>query len=124
MIAADYPLPNTTGAADSNNNYFRTRPETQDLYQPEGRIDQYFSEKYRMFVRYTHSDFYGHFDQLIPGSTIRGRRRQRPERGLALDNVFVLGGTKVLDIRYGLTWFREFENYDNSGFDLSTLGLG
>ena len=122
-IAGYYPLPNTTGAADSTNNYFRTRPETQDLYQPEGRIDQYFSEKYRMFVRYTHSDFYGHFDQLIPGSTIRGRRRQRPERGLAVDNVFVLGGTKVLDIRYGLTWFREFENYDNSGYDLSTFGF-
>jgi len=123
MIANDYPLPNTSGAADASNNYFRTRPETQNLYQPEGRVDQYFSEKHRMFVRYTHSNFYGHFDQYIPGSTIRGRDRQRPEKGLAMDNVFVLGGTKVLDVRYGFTWFRELEYYDNSGWDLTTFGL-
>ncbi len=123
MIASDYPAPNTTGAADSTNNYFRIRPETQNLYQPEGRVDQYFSEKHRMFVRWTQSNFYGHFDQLIPGSTIRGRDRQRPEKGLAVDNVFVFGGNKVLDIRYGFTWFRELEYYDNSGWDLSTFGF-
>ncbi len=123
MVAGLYPAANSPGSADGTSNYFRTRPETQNLYQPEGRLDHYFSEKHRMFARYTRSDFYGHFDQLIPGSDVRGRRRERPHRGVAVDNVFVLGSGMVLDVRYGFTWFKEFENYDNSGYDLTKFNL-
>ncbi len=123
MVADLYPLPNSPGNADGTNDYFRTRPETQDLYQPEGRVDHYFNERHRMFARYTHSDFKGHMDQYIPGSTIRGRRRQRPHRGVALDNVFVLGSGLVLDVRYGFTWFQEYQSFDNQGFDLTKLGF-
>jgi hypothetical protein len=123
LIAGLYPLPNAAGSADGTDNFFRTRPEKQDLYQPEGRVDHYFSERHRMFARYTHSDFHGHFDQIIPGSDIRGRRRRRPHRGFALDNVFVLGSGTVLDVRYGFTWFQEFEDYDNQGYDLTKLGF-
>jgi hypothetical protein len=82
-----YPEPNTAGTADFLNNYSRTRQDTQDLYQPMIRVDHNFSEKWRMFACYSHSDFYGHFDKLIADSTVRGRLRQRPHRGAALDNV-------------------------------------
>jgi hypothetical protein len=123
LVAGYYPAPNTPGGADGQNDYFRTRPETQNLYQPEGRVDHYFNEKHRMFARYTHSDFFGHFDQIVAGSTVRGRRRQRPHRGVALDDVYVLGGATVLDVRYGFTWFREYQAFDNQGWDLTKFGF-
>jgi len=118
-----FPAPNTAGTADGLNNYARTRQDTQDLYQPIARVDHNFSEARRMFARYSHSDFYGHFDQLIAGSSVRGRQRRRPHRGVALDNVFVLSPRTVLDVRYGFTWFQEFQSFDNMGWNLSEFGF-
>ncbi|MEZ5354480.1 MAG: carboxypeptidase regulatory-like domain-containing protein [Bryobacteraceae bacterium] len=118
-----YPLPNAAGTPDFTNNYSRTRQDTQDLYQPVARIDHNFSESHRMFARYSQSDFFGHFDELVAGSTVRGRGRQRPHRGFALDNVFVLNPSMVLDVRYGFTWFKEFQTFDNIGWDLTEFGL-
>ncbi len=118
-----FPAPNAAGTRDGLNNYSRTRQDTQDLYQPVARLDHVFSEKRRMFARYSHSTFHGHFDNLVEGSNARGRRRQRPHRGLALDHVAVLSPQTVLDVRYGLTWFREFESFDNIGWDLREFGF-
>ncbi|MEK7404247.1 MAG: hypothetical protein AAB225_03990, partial [Acidobacteriota bacterium] len=118
-----FPPPNTAGTRDFQNNYSRTRQDTQDLYQPVARMDHNFSEKHRMFGRYSHSQFYGHFDELVSGSNVRGRRRQRPHRGVALDNVFLLTPQSVLDVRYGFTWFREWESFDNIGWNLSEFGF-
>jgi hypothetical protein len=118
-----YPDPNTTGTPDGQNNYALTRQENQDLYQPVTRVDQNFSERHRMFVRYSQSDFFGHFDKLVPGSDVRGRIRRRPHRGVAADNVFVLSNSMVLDVRYGFTWFQEYQSFDNIGWDLKELGF-
>jgi hypothetical protein len=118
-----YPQPNTTGTRDGQNNYARTRQDQQKLTQPMVRIDQNFSPSHRMFVRYSHSDFNAHFDELVPGSKVRGRIRARPHRGMALDNVFVLSNSMVLDVRYGFTWFEEFQSYDNIGWDLKEFGM-
>jgi hypothetical protein len=118
-----YPEPNAAGTVDGQNNYQRTRQDTQDLYQPLARVDHNFSEKHRLFARYSHSDFFGHFDNLVAGSNVRGRRRRRPHRGVALDQTFVVSPQQVLNVRYGFTWFNEFESFDNIGFDLREFGL-
>lgn len=118
-----FPAPNQAGTADFQNNYARTRQDTQDLYQPVMRVDHHVSEKYRMFGRYSQSKFDGRFDDLVAGSDVRGRIRQRPHKGFALDNVAVLSPQMVLDVRYGLTWFREFETFKNIGWDLKEFGF-
>lgn len=122
-IMGYYPDPNTAGTVDFQNNYSRTRQDGQDLYQPIVRVDHNFSEKHRMFARYTHSDFNGRFDELISGSDVRGRMRQRPHRGIAMDKVWVASPRLVVDVRYGLTWFREFETFRNIGWDLKEFGF-
>jgi hypothetical protein len=122
-ILGYYPEPNAAGTPDGLNNYQRTRQDTQDLYQPIARLDHNFNEKHRLFARYSHSDFFGHFDELVSGSNVRGRRRRRPHRGMALDQTYVVSPQAVVNLRYGLTWFNEFESFDNIGFDLREFGL-
>ncbi|MBI3680249.1 MAG: TonB-dependent receptor [Acidobacteria bacterium] len=118
-----FPQPNTAGTRDGLNNYSRTRQDSQDLYQPIARLDHNFSDRNRIFARYSHSDFTGRFDHLIEGSKARGRLRQRPHRGIALDDVVTLTPRLVLDARYGLTWFREWESFVNMGWDLKEFGF-
>lgn len=118
-----YPAPNTTGTADGLSNYSVGLPKNQDLYQPVVRIDHNFSEKHRMFARYSHSDFTGTFDKYDPNTTVRGRTRGRPHRGVALDNVFVLTPQTILSARYGFTWNNEIQTFDNQGWDLSEFNF-
>ncbi len=118
-----WPLPNTAGTADFTNNYQRARPDKQDLYQPIVRIDHNVSERWRTFFRYSQSIFHGNFDKWIPDSDARGRLRQRPHRGYALDNVIMLNATMTLDVRYGFTWFSEKESFVNQGYNLSEFGF-
>lgn len=76
-----------------------------------------------MYARYSHSDFKGQFDELVEGSDVRGRFRERPHRGVALDDVMVINPRMVLDVRYGFAWFRENQYFANNGWDLSEFGF-
>ena len=114
-----YPLPNTAGTADGLSNYSVETPKDQIMRQPVVRIDQNFSEKHRMFARYSQTNFTGQFDKYDPKTTVRGREVRRPHRGVALDNVFVLSPETVLDVRYGFTWLLEGVVFDNAGWDIT-----
>ncbi len=118
-----FPPPNTAGSVDALQNYSAAAPKDQILHQPVARVDHNFSERRRLFARYSHSDFSGHFDRLVPGSEVRGRLRGRPHRGAALDQVFVLSPQTVVDVRYGFAWFRELQSFDNIGWNLKEFGL-
>jgi hypothetical protein len=113
-----YPLPNAPGTADGLNNYNINVPKDQVERAPVVRIDHNVSDSHRLFARYSQTNFAGQFDQLVPGSNVRGRTRGRPSRGAALDNVWVLSPNWVLDTRYGFSWFQENQSYTNVGYDL------
>lgn len=118
-----WPMPNTEGSPDGLQNYNVNTPKIQRLVQPIARIDHNAGEKVRLFGRYSHSDFDGQFDRFVPDSDVRGRLRQRPHRGAALDAVFVLSPQVVYDVRYGFTWFREVQAFVNQGWNLSEFGF-
>ena len=118
-----FPLPNTPGTADFQNNYTITTPKEQVLKQPIARVDHNFGQNWRTFFRYSQSEFNGKFDQYVPNSDVRGRYRTRPHRGAALDNVFVLSPSMVLDVRYGFVWFQEGQSFYSQGRDLKEFGF-
>ena len=122
-VLKHYPLPNIPGTIDGLNNFSYTYVSEQTLHQPVIRVDHNISERHRMFARYAQSEFHGMFDRMLPKSDARGRLRARPYRGVALDDVIVLNNQAVLDVRYGFTWFQEFENFTNSGWDLAEFGF-
>jgi hypothetical protein len=49
QVLQHYPLPNVSGA----NNYARTATEPDNQDQADFRVDRYFGEKHRVFVRYS-----------------------------------------------------------------------
>ena len=118
-----FPVANTAGTADSTNNFIRARPDKQDLYQPILRLDHNWNDRWRSFGRWSQSTFHGSFDQWVEGSNVRGRKRQRPYQGYALDTVGTLGSAITIDVRYGYTWFSEKEAFVNQGYDLTEFGF-
>jgi len=118
-----YPAPNIEGTRDGLQNFTTTTTQIQELLQPIIRVDHNVSQKHRMFVRYSQSNFNGQFDDLVKGSDVRGRLRQRPHRGAAWDNIFVLSPTVTVDVRYGFTWFQEYQGFVNQGRDLAEFGF-
>lgn len=118
-----FPIANAAGTADSTNNFIRSRPDKQDLYQPILRLDHNWNDRWRSFGRWSQSTFHGSFDQWVEGSDVRGRKRQRPYQGYALDTVGTLGSALTIDVRYGYTWFSEKEAFVNQGYNLSEFGF-
>lgn len=121
-LANLYPLPNQAGRTGGINNYFHSSTAMEDYYVHLSRVDHAFSENHRVFVRVN-------YDHWVEDKTDSyGDRRtgvvlMRINRGLALDDVYVLNPTLVLNLRYGIT-NQEFPEYRISrGYDLSTLGF-
>lgn len=117
-----YASPNATGNLNGISNYVRATNDTFDYYVHFFRFDHNFSERNRLFVRldYDHqtedqSDFYGNLST--------GILLTRINHGLALDDVVVLSPTKVLDLRYGITYTETPERRRSAGFDLASLGF-
>ncbi|MBI4873667.1 MAG: TonB-dependent receptor [Acidobacteria bacterium] len=123
IILKYFPLPNSAGSADGQQNYTVPGPKVQIMHAPVVRIDHNIGDRERLFFRYSRTDFDGQFDRLVKDSNVRGRSRRRPHRGAAFDHVWVMSPQWVLDTRYGFTWFQEVESFDNFGFDLKELGF-
>jgi hypothetical protein len=124
-LAKLYPLPNQTGTADGQNNYFNgSMKGLQDYFVHLVRADHAFSENHRVFVR-LHYDFWEEDKDRRFGteSLANGIILNRYNRGLALDDVMVLSPSLVLNVRYGLTHQEFFERRISQGFDLASLGF-
>jgi hypothetical protein len=121
-LIALYPLPNQPGTVDGRNNFFLSNKAIQKTSQQLLRLDHTFSESHRAFLRLQY-DFWKENKNDVWGTNIQGLFSNRPNRGIALDDVVVLTPTMVLNLRYGLTSTKWWEFRRTRGYDLASLGF-
>ena len=121
-LAALYPLPNQPGTVDGRNNFFLSNKAIQKTSQHMLRLDHAFSENHRAFLR-AHYDFWKENKNETFGTGIQGLFSNRPNRGIALDDVIVLNPTLVLNLRYGFTSTKWWEYRRSRGYNLASLGF-
>ena len=123
-LANLYPLPNApnTATADGRNNFFSSPKAIQKTYSLLGRFDHAFSENHRVFLR-VHYDFWKEDKNHDFLNEINGIHQNRPNRGVALDDVIVLSPSTVLNLRYGFTSTKWWQYRTSRGYDLAGLGF-
>ena len=121
-LAGLYPLPNQPGTSDGRNNFFFPAKSIQKFYQYLLRLDHAFSENHRAFLR-LHYDMWKEDKNDEWGTNIQGIFQNRPNRGVALDDVIVLNPTLVLNLRYGLSSTKWWQFRRTRGYDLASLGF-
>lgn len=115
-----YPTPTTSGITD---NFSAVASQRDDNRQGNVRLDQYFSERYRTFARFSledndHSEpnywnsvaTPGDFSQTITAKT------------LVWDNSYTFSPNFIAELRYGFSWQTNNRQPFSAGTDL--LGLG
>ncbi len=120
-VLALFPLPNQPGTADGRNNYFYGLSAAEDYYVHMARVDHVFSDNHRLFVR-VHYDWWQE-DKNHWFGDYSGIVLNRINRGLALDDVYVVNPNTVLNVRYGLTSQDFPEHRVTQGYDLASLGF-
>lgn len=121
-LVALYPLPNQPGTSDGRNNFFLSNKALEKIYQHLLRLDHAFNENHRAFLR-LHYDFWFEDKNDSFGTHINGIHLNRPNRGVAVDDVVILNPTLVLNVRYGLTSTKWWQYRRTRGYDLSRLGF-
>ncbi len=116
------PAPNTAGLEDGTQNYV-TAPNTPDNFSNEmGRIDYNMNDKSRMFFDIRHTDYTqvknNYFNNLSTGSLLF-----RTNTGVSVDEVYTVGPTNILDVRFNFTRMNEGHDVPSVGFNPTTLGF-
>lgn len=117
-----YPLPTQAGTSDGRNNYFSTPKAIQKTYSTLLRLDHAVNENHRLFLR-VHYDFWKEDKNHDFLNDINGIHQNRPNRGVALDDVLVLSPTTVLNLRYGFTSTKRWQYRVSRGIDYAALGF-
>ncbi len=116
-----YPAPNQAGRNDGTNNHFYSDVRKQEYNTHFGRLDHQFREGHRVFFRIHNYAWISGQDRYgLPVSRFNTRSGRR---GLALDDVLILGPATVLNLRYGLSYGDQGEARQTQGTDLTTLGF-
>ena len=117
--------PRTAGAADGSGNFQRPEMAEETEYGSHTlRVDHNLTQKQRMYGRVSwydrNSNYNNYFDNLSTGQWFRFTSRQ-----VALDHVYTLNSTTVMNVRFGYDRFLRGDqgNPANHGFDLTELGF-
>jgi hypothetical protein len=117
--------PRTAGAADFSGNFQRPEMKEETEYGSHTvRVDHVLTSQQRMYGRVSwydrNSNYNNYFDNLSTGQWFRFTSRQ-----VALDHVYTINSTTVLNMRYGYDRFLRGDqgNPANHGFDLTELGF-
>ena len=117
--------PRTAGTADGTSNFQNPGLLEQIKYATNTiRVDHVMTNRQRLYARGSwydrNSNYNNYFDNLATGEWFKFVSRQA-----AVDHVYVLSASTVLNVRYGYNWFVRGtdSNPDNHGFDLTSLGF-
>ena len=122
-VAKFWPAPTQAGGVNGTRNYTTTSVSTtEDYYAHFARIDHNFSERNRMFFRIDY-DWWAETKYNNYNNVANGILTNRYNKGIALDEVFVISASTVLNVRYGLTRQDHPEKQLSTGADLAALGF-
>jgi hypothetical protein len=122
LFLEQWPLPNLSGSASGENNYFRPGPTYAEYFAHIGRLDHIFSEKLRVFGRYHQSQQLWDSQHWFPNDAT-GNIRWRRGRGVGLDAVYLVSPTVLVNLRYSLARFVQSFAPPSAGFDLVAAGF-
>ena len=117
--------PLTAGNADGTSNFQNpSLPEDIKYANNTIRVDHNLTDRQRMYGRFSwydrNSNYNNYFGNLSTGEWFKFVSRQA-----AVDHVYALNNTTVLNMRYGYNWFVRGtdSNPANHDFDLTSLGF-
>ncbi len=117
--------PLTAGTADGTSNFQNPGLLEEIKYATNTiRVDHVITDRQRLYARTSwydrNSNYNNYFNNLATGEWFKFVSRQA-----AVDHVYVLNGSTVLNLRYGYNWFVRGtdSNPANHGFDLTSLGF-
>ena len=117
--------PTTAGNADGTSNFQNpSLPEDIKYANNTVRVDHNLTDNQRMYGRFSwydrNSNYNNYFGNLSTGEWFKFVSRQA-----AVDHVWVVSPSTVLNFRYGYNWFVRGtdSNPDNHDFDLTSLGF-
>jgi len=121
-----YPRPNITdpniARADGFQNYGSNAPSTDGYTNELGRLDWNINSRNRSYFNVRHTDYFqaksDFFSNIATGSFL-----SRSNWGLALDHVFTLNATNVINVRANFSRMFEDHKAPSAGFDPATLGF-
>jgi hypothetical protein len=123
-IASTYAAPTSTPTSYGATDITAASAIKARAVQYVGKLDEDFANWWRASLSY--SRYYS----LEPGdtwfnspSTSSGWRLQRRVDATALNNVFTLGPTTVLTVRYGFNRFPNYTYNSSQGFNIASLGF-
>src|SRR5579872_1760509 len=122
-----WPLPNNPHVNPATpwvNNYDQGSkwPTTDSVWVL--KFDHKLTDKNQMFVRANNGGGFFNFNYDFPGIATPGRNVvHRPNRGIAVDDTYLISPSTVLDTRIGYTYGKEEQQPYSAGFDLASLGF-
>ncbi len=123
-IGKYWPTPNVAGRNDGSNNLVFYGASIEKYWVAFARADHYWSERNRTFLRVDYDYWYEwKANSMEYNNLSTGLILNRVNRGLALDHVFVMSASTILDVRYGITQQDFPEQRRSRGFDLGGLGF-
>ncbi len=117
-----FPLPNAAGSANGFGNY------TIDTVNPDGydgemgRLDYNISDNHRISLDAHHS-YWNQSKNNYFNNIANGYNLYRVNQGAALDDVYTINPTTVLDLRGSWMRFIQVTGPPSVGFDLTSIGL-
>ncbi len=116
-----WPEPNQPGTRDGANNWTTPGPEWDHFHTHMFRVDHNFSAQHRMFLRGDKNDRLQEYD--VRFNRAIGGRFNRLNRGIGIDDVYVLSPSLVVNTRYSYSRFIEGTQPINLNIDLASLGF-